>query len=650
MALRPSEKIAPLPNGSLLMEHVIEDTIGRGGFGIVYRVRHPRLNRLAAIKEFCPSILARRDEDQAIVPYSGEEGRYAEILARFEETAAQLCTLHHANIVQLQNQSNANNTSYVLMDFVEGLPLSTWVEQNLNSLDPLLLWSMLEPLLDAVSYLHSRRMLHRDIAPDNILIRDDGQPVLIDFGTLKAHALQEDTSLENDEEHNPSALISKRFFSPPEQTSKASKTELTWSGDIYSLSATLYDVLAGRADDGTRHLASAEDRLLEEATLKTSTMPPLREVCRVPLPGAFCDAIDQGLRIKALERPQSVEAFRDRIAAGLKMARPKPPPLLADGPIDKTPPRSKFPVALTLVVGLVFAGAGYLLLGPNGGKSGSGDSTDTGLSLPERPDPVVALPERKDETTPTLEELGGNAFDESALPTERLENIVTASNQCGQIRSVTLGESVHLIGHVDGQADRNRLVTELMEAGLRDVDTQHVSTATRRFCAAQRVFLGIAEGGLDAPVSVMMSADENIIGLLDLPPSDDSTPIVAQISRGDLPEGSYIWAGLVFWNDGDYRLLPLFRNTLFPYEKIQGDSFGIASAGEAVFDVTFEKDGEYASFLVLALDRAGAQLPGLPEDSLPFPDQYMADLQEALVASGSNVLTAFARPIYLGNP
>jgi serine/threonine protein kinase len=321
--------IEPLPAGHEIMEHIVRSVIGEGGFGIVYLAEHPKLHIKAAVKEFAPFKLAYRDDSGALVPLEGKEALYNQILDRFDKTAAQLCALDHPNIVKVYNQRSDNNTSYVLMEFVTGQTFGDWVHNRIDELDYARLKQVFLPLLDAIGYLHERHLMHRDIAPDNILMRQDGQPILIDFGTLKQHVLGEETNLEGTEDTDPSAVVAKKFFSPPEQFSAYRKSELGSTADIYSLGATIYDVLAGRAEDMTRHLVPATDRASNVVAPGGRAMPPLHEVSRVDLPRGFCDAVDAALNLSPRDRPRTIKDFRDLLFSDAAPG-PVPPPGEAD--------------------------------------------------------------------------------------------------------------------------------------------------------------------------------------------------------------------------------------------------------------------------------------------------------------------------------
>src|SRR5262249_27563708 len=173
------------------------------------------------------------------------------------------------------------------------------------------------PLLDALETLHSANFLHRDIAPDNIIMRDDGSPVLLDFGAARRAVAEMSQALTG---------IVKAGFSPYEQYSSDRRLQGTWS-DIYALGATLYRAVAGSPP--------------EEATLRLDDdqMVAATLVGRGRYRSRFLAAIDACLKVRPSERPQSVAELRrlllgserghsfDRIIRTMRPAsKPAPPP------------------------------------------------------------------------------------------------------------------------------------------------------------------------------------------------------------------------------------------------------------------------------------------------------------------------------------
>jgi serine/threonine protein kinase len=416
--------IAPLPAGHEIMEHIVRSVIGEGGFGIVYLAEHPKLNIRAAVKEFAPFKLAHRDESGALVPLEGKEELYDQILDRFDTTAAQLCALDHPNIVKVFNQRSDNNTSYVLMEFVTGQTFGEWVHGRIDELDHDSLKAVLLPLLGAIEYLHDRRLMHRDIAPDNILMRQDGVPILIDFGTLKQHVLGEETNLDGAEENDPSAVVAKKFFSPPEQFSAYRKSEVGSTADIYSLGATIYDALAGRDKDLTRHLVPATDRASNVVAPGGRPMPPLQDVTRIPLPEAFCNAVDAALSLSPRDRPQNIAAFRSALFPETGAAQPvasgstpahqpvrQPPPetgsTAGPSPVPPSTPQREGGVRWGRLAGLGTVGAAalaagaFFLLQPGGSDNDPTLPTQAQAQAPVQPQIPVQTPQPAQTQTQT---------------------------------------------------------------------------------------------------------------------------------------------------------------------------------------------------------------------------------------------------------
>jgi WD40 repeat protein len=152
---------------------------------------------------------------------------------------------------------------------------------------------LLAPLMDALETVHQADYLHRDIAPDNIMIRRDGQPVLIDFGSARGDIAKHSKTI--------SALV-KPGYSPYEQYATTSRQQGPWT-DIYSLAATLYEAVTGRRpqDAPTRMVA---DELVPSADAALSSYRP-----------RFLAAIDKGLRLEIVERPRTVAEWRTELLA-----------------------------------------------------------------------------------------------------------------------------------------------------------------------------------------------------------------------------------------------------------------------------------------------------------------------------------------------
>ena len=285
-----------LKAGTDIAGYEIVRALGAGGFGITYEAASPFTGKRVAIKEFFPRGIASREGNTRIVyaERDAEVVRWA--LKRFETSTLDQCSLKHPNIVDVIHYVKANGTGYMIMEYVEGNTLDAWLREREFPPSPQELRPLTEPVFAALVYLHAQNMIHRDIAPDNIMIRADGRPVIIDFGAIKL--IEQATQIRSRSEK--SFMVAKQFYSPPEQMEPDG--ELDERADIYSLGAVLYRAFAGRPP------SNADDRMQKLAFGKPDPFVPLAELAP-ELPPAFAGTIDAALSFNAEHRPASVLEF-----------------------------------------------------------------------------------------------------------------------------------------------------------------------------------------------------------------------------------------------------------------------------------------------------------------------------------------------------
>jgi tRNA A-37 threonylcarbamoyl transferase component Bud32 len=288
---------ATLSPGTKIDQYVITNVLGRGGFGITYLVHDESLQKDFALKEFFPEDLVIR-EGSAIrftaKPHS--ESDYLWGLKKFYDEARLLAQFNHTNIVSVRRVFEANNSAYMLLDFVKGSTLEKWL-QGLDSpptQEELDLISA--PLLNALELVHANKTWHLDISPDNIMIRAaDGAPILLDFGASRFEIKQHSQLV--------SALVFKSGYSAPEQYTSNADRYGAWT-DIYAFSATLYRALAG-----TRPIEATSRQLADE-------LKPAAEVGRGRYRESFLKAVDWALKLPPRERPQNIAQWRKELLAG----------------------------------------------------------------------------------------------------------------------------------------------------------------------------------------------------------------------------------------------------------------------------------------------------------------------------------------------
>ena len=190
VAVRPrppeAEPSQALPIGFRLDEFEVQAHLGEGGFGIVYRAWDHSLGQPRAIKEYMPSSMARREGSQVRARTPRIQETFDKGLQRFIEEAQTLARFDHPAMVRVLRRWEANGTAYMAMPLYEGPTLRERVRQMPEPPNEAWLMNVLAPLTEALAVVHQHRWLHRDIAPDNILMLKDGnRPLLLDFGAAR---------------------------------------------------------------------------------------------------------------------------------------------------------------------------------------------------------------------------------------------------------------------------------------------------------------------------------------------------------------------------------------------------------------------------------------------------------------------------------
>ena len=300
--MRTTDMPFALRPGTMITGYEVVRAIGAGGFGITYEGFNPITERRVAIKEFFPRGIASRD-DATRIAYSKQDGEVVSwALKRFADSANRLAKLKHPNIIEVLNYVADNGTGYMVMEHVEGQTLEDWLKSRPSPPQLSELGPIFDPIFDALEYVHANGVIHRDIAPDNIMIRADGRPVLIDFGALKLIAHQTLA-------HGPSPKsfgVLKANYSPPEQGGDSGSVDPRM--DVYSLAATIYRTLAGKPP------MDADKRKTDTALKGQDSYIPLAQAAQVPVPVEFASAIDAAMSLRPKERPATVAEFRAKLA------------------------------------------------------------------------------------------------------------------------------------------------------------------------------------------------------------------------------------------------------------------------------------------------------------------------------------------------
>jgi hypothetical protein len=315
--------------------------LGHGGFGITYLAWDDNLHLRLAIKEYLPRDCASRAPDGiSLAIYSGQAGdQFAYGLDRFLEEARTLAHFdQHPGIVTVKNFFRAHGTGYCVMDYVAGITLRRYLEQQPGgriSFDDAL--KLLTPVLDALRAVHKEGLLHRDLAPDNIYLTEDGRIKLLDFGAARFAASEHSKSL---------SIILKPGYAPEEQY-RSKGNQGPWT-DVYGLAATFYRAITGQVP------AESLDRLDND-----DLVPPSRLGIAIT-PGQEATLL-QALAVKAGQRFQGIaelqEAWRSSARHSLQPQVDQAEP--AKAPVVVTQPTTSLRKGHT---GLILVSAGGLAL------------------------------------------------------------------------------------------------------------------------------------------------------------------------------------------------------------------------------------------------------------------------------------------------
>jgi serine/threonine protein kinase len=299
-----SHHLAP---GKILHDkYLIGKVLGQGGFGITYLAWDVNLELKIAVKEFFPmGLVARSAGSTRVETYAVDQDEQfsfgidrflgeAKTLARFSE---------HPNIVTVRDFFKANNTAYMVMNYVEGVTLESYLKKAGEKIAFPAMLKIMMPVMDALQEIHRSGVMHRDISPDNIFIRNDGRVILVDFGAARQELREKSKSL---------SVIIKAGYAPEEQYRTRGR-QGPWT-DIYAVAATMYRCITGKVP------FEAIDRLDEDDLVPPSQLGVVIEPKQE-------QALLKALAIKARNRYQAVEEFQSEMVAASDKGLPGEKPV-----------------------------------------------------------------------------------------------------------------------------------------------------------------------------------------------------------------------------------------------------------------------------------------------------------------------------------
>ena len=355
----PTESTLHIQPGTMLVgRFLVGKVIGYGGFGVTYIGWDDILQQRVAIKEYLPSEFATRAVGQThITVFGGNKAQqFADGMSKFIEEAKRLAQFQSEDgIVRVYDSFEANNTAYIIMEYLDGETLTAYLgREGKISVDKAI--ELLTPVIRSLESVHKADIIHRDIAPDNIIITKDGQVKLIDFGAARYATTSHSRSL---------TVVIKPGYSPEEQY--RSRGDQGPHTDIYALSAVLYRMVTGETPPD-----ALERRAYFENKKKDILVPPAKN-CKIDKSKE--NAILNALNVRIEDRTSSAETFLAQLTSETPVKRVIGKIKAID--LMKWPLWAKIVIpACGMIVAILFA----LLLT---GKIGLADNLITTLTLGE---------------------------------------------------------------------------------------------------------------------------------------------------------------------------------------------------------------------------------------------------------------------------
>jgi predicted Ser/Thr protein kinase len=307
-----------LPIGTRLSDFEITGILGEGGFGIVYIAYDHSLHRTVAIKEYMPGALAMRGGDRGVsLRAERHQDTFKLGLKSFINEARFLAQFDHPSLVKVYRFWEQNRTAYTAMQYYEGRTIKDIVATSPELVDEAWCRKILRQILQALEMLYTMQIVHRDVSPDNIIIQENGDAVLLDFGSARQIIGDMTKGL---------TVILKPGYAPVEQYAGDASLEQGPFTDIYALAAVMYFAIVKQPPP------SSIARMIKDP------VTPLHIQAPEGYSAEFLTAIDKGLAVLAQDRPQTIDELRDLL--GIVSLGP-PPPLRAIGATQRGAPATR---------------------------------------------------------------------------------------------------------------------------------------------------------------------------------------------------------------------------------------------------------------------------------------------------------------------
>lgn len=396
-----------LPEGIVLhgeaYDYKITSVLGQGSFGITYRAKVEMRgalgtldsNMYVAIKEFFMKEVNGRDNTSVTSGSTSRDGLFEYYREKFEREARNLSTLQHKNIVRVLESFQANGTVYYAMEYISGQSLDSVITKSPHHcLDAATALGYTQQLGSALSFMHSKGMLHLDVKPANAMVKDDGTVVLIDFGLSKQYAAN------GEPESSTKVGAGTPGYAPLEQASYREGKGFPTMMDVYALGGTLYKMLTGQRPPEASEILNDGFPIGE---MKQHGVPPQVAACvrkaMAPLKKDRYKTIDQLLNALAqcslhgvsYDELNEATTIAEVDVIGVVKPQPTPQPKVTPQPKPQVTPKPKVVTVPSspideeekksnkskMVIGAVVAVAAIIAFNavPRGGKATGGKTT-----------------------------------------------------------------------------------------------------------------------------------------------------------------------------------------------------------------------------------------------------------------------------------
>ena len=379
-------------------KYLVGNVLGEGGFGITYMGLDLNLEIRIAIKEFYPNGFVTRESEvtSMVTNYTrSDSGQYEKWRDSFVREARSLARFSNLpGIVHVRDFFQENNTAYIVMEFVEGETLKNYLKRYGGRIPVDDTLSMMKPVIQALSKVHEAQIIHRDISPDNIMVQEDGQVKLIDFGAARDFGTADEKSM---------SVLLKPGFAPEEQY-RSRGNQGPWT-DVYALCATIYRCITGEKPP------ESMDRMREDILKRPSSFG-------IQISPSVEAALLAGLEVYAEKRIKTMSELSAKLYDNGSVFTPEPHQTVRQPQIDNAVPvkadSNKKNRIIILISGVAVVGAVAVLLIflvlKNSGSSDGSESTSG-----------YANNSTQAAIQPAVENTDNNPADEGAAMTESTE-------------------------------------------------------------------------------------------------------------------------------------------------------------------------------------------------------------------------------------